>query len=78
MDEMYRMLGRERQSDLEREANRRRLAAAARTKPRVPPPIDGTTFTLASSRLAAFLRREAPLGRTETEGRVADSSARGT
>jgi len=30
MDETYRMLGRERQGDLEREAQSRRLAAAAR------------------------------------------------
>lgn len=30
MDETYRMLGRERQADLEREAQKRHLAAAAR------------------------------------------------
>ena len=30
MDETYRMLGREHQADLEREADRRRLAATAR------------------------------------------------
>ena len=36
VDETYRMLGREREADLEREARRRRLAAAARAARSAP------------------------------------------
>lgn len=61
MDEMYRMLGRERQADLEREAEGRRLAAAVRgarpgaglAKSKLP---RWKSVGLVPSRLAAFLR----------------------
>jgi len=36
VDETFRMLGREHQADLEREAQKRRLAAVARTAPIAP------------------------------------------
>jgi hypothetical protein len=61
VDEMYRILGREHQADLEREAQSRRLAAAARA-PR-PDPVKapskrrrGTWIEWIPSRVAAFLR----------------------
>ena len=61
MDETYRMLGREHQADLEREADRRRLAATARgTKAgRALPKITLRRWKRAQvipARLAAFLR----------------------
>jgi hypothetical protein len=60
MDETYRMLGREHQAELEREADRRRLAAAARaTEVRARPKLKllpRGIFRLRLARLAALLR----------------------
>jgi hypothetical protein len=60
MDEMYRMLGREHELDLEREARKRHLAAAVRA---TPGPIKAQTArtrrrpaSLVPRRLAALLR----------------------
>jgi len=61
MDETYRMLGREHQADLEREARRRHLAAAAReagpTPVKAPAKLPRREWVrLVPSRLAALLR----------------------
>jgi hypothetical protein len=59
MDETYRMLGREHQAELEREADRRRLAAAARaTEVRARPKLKlpRGIFRLRLARLAALWR----------------------
>ncbi len=58
VDEIFRMLGRERQADLEREAQRRQLAAAARpaSVKALSKPRRRTRVGWVPSRLAAFLR----------------------
>jgi hypothetical protein len=57
MDETYRMLGREHEADLEREARKFRLAAASarreRLRRRLTPAKQRVAFTVA--RVAAFL-----------------------
>ena len=60
MDETYRMLGRERALDFEREARRRGLAALARekrpTRPRAAAkPLRESWFALTRSKIAALL-----------------------
>jgi hypothetical protein len=63
MDETYRMLGREHQADLEREAGRRRLADMAQPARRAQKPIDlGArlqTVLLAAARIARARLRPA-------------------
>ena len=58
VDETYRMLGREHQADLEREAQRRRLAAAAKpaSVKATSKPRRRTRMGWVPARLAAFLR----------------------
>ncbi len=53
MDETFRMLGREHQADLEREARMRRLAAQAARPPKLP---DGRRPTRGRRAVALFLR----------------------
>jgi hypothetical protein len=62
MDETYRMLGRERQADLDREAARRGLASRAAPRPRKPFALLGRLETAASAlvRLARRRVRAAP------------------
>lgn len=60
MDETYRMLGRERALDFEREARRRGLAALASEKRPTPPraaakPLRESWFALTRSKIAALL-----------------------
>jgi hypothetical protein len=64
MDEMYRMLGREHEADLEREALKWRRAAEVRERPGADAaaPHDGRLRTPAHAvlaRVAAFVSREA-------------------
>ena len=59
MDELYRMLGREHTADLEREAQRRSIAAAAKAmRPRNEQPI---AKSLRRTRLALARSRLIPL-----------------
>ena len=64
MDETYRMLGREHEADLERDAEKWRLAAAARghgRASRVPPKIDrGRRWSFVRGWIAAVRVRGAP------------------
>ena len=53
MDETFRMLGREHQTDLERDAQRHRLAAQAARAPKV---LDVRRPAIRRVRLAFFLR----------------------
>jgi hypothetical protein len=53
VDETFRMLGREHQADLEREAQKRQLAALAGTAPIAP----GTALPLRERRRLLFLLR---------------------
>jgi hypothetical protein len=53
MDETYRMLGREHEADLEREAQRRRLASLAAKAPKTP----AANGTARQRRLLAFRAR---------------------
>jgi len=63
MDERYRMLGREHEADLERDAEKWRLAAAARghgRASRVAPKIDrGRRWSFVRARIAEFRLRGA-------------------
>lgn len=59
MDETYRMLGREHEADLEREAQKRALAAAARAarpapRPALAEPRRREWFGVVASRLTRF------------------------
>jgi hypothetical protein len=60
VDETYRMLGREHEADLEREARRRRLAAAVRAARRAHAPATENVrrgrLRFVPARLAALLR----------------------
>jgi len=57
MDETYRMLGREHEADLEREARKWQRAAEVRGRPPAPqvPPGDARKLIRLAPRLAAFL-----------------------
>jgi hypothetical protein len=62
VDETYRMLGREHEADLEREAQKRALAAAARAarpapRPALAEPRRREWFGVVASRLTTFLQR---------------------
>lgn len=57
MDEMYRILGREHQADLEREAVRRRRAAEVRAERREPDDARTTAPRRRPARVVALLLR---------------------
>lgn len=69
MDEMYRMLGTEHQADLEREAEKHRLAAqVSRPGPRGrSSKRSRSALPAAVARLIALVARATPAGRSEAE-----------
>jgi hypothetical protein len=64
MDETYRMLGRERQADLDREAARWNLARTRNSRPSIAMMIWRTATRAAARSIAGPLRRSQPVGKS--------------